>query len=177
MSFPCLDGLRQPLLDPRADPLSVGPESAGLSPDDIRGLGFGSLTELLGELLPGDGGPDQSTVMRWVRATGASGVVHDPTQRCRAGSTDQTRPERISSQKERPPASCVVPVIIGARARRGGLCRPADGVTRVVGGPGNPHGIPGFARLTARLIPMLIPESASPIEQAGMLLNCPMRCL
>ena len=44
MRKPTLSKLRDLILDPRADPLTVGLELAALSEDDIRRMGFGSLT-------------------------------------------------------------------------------------------------------------------------------------
>ena len=64
MPTPTLPQLRSLLLDPKADPLTVGLALAALTPDDLRRLGGGSLTGLLGALLTKGEKPDYSTVMR-----------------------------------------------------------------------------------------------------------------
>lgn len=74
-----LANLRRTVLSPQADPLTVGLKLSSLSTDDVERLGYGSLTKLIRDgLLPDEGRPDYSTVMRWVRAASLLDGPDDP---------------------------------------------------------------------------------------------------
>lgn len=71
--------LREMLKAPAGRELEVGVALLAISPDDLRSLGCGSLSELIQrKLLRGLKRPEYSTVMRWVRAAEMLGGPDDP---------------------------------------------------------------------------------------------------